>query len=96
MWRLVRCPPYAAGLALDGASSGLTFAALRSVPLFAVQAVGASNLGIVAVLTTIVLRVRLNRRDSAAVGGVVAGLVLLVPSARTRAPDRWWRPHRSP
>jgi drug/metabolite transporter (DMT)-like permease len=83
LWRLVRCPPYAAGLALDGASSGLTFAALRSVPLFAVQAVGASNLGIVAVLTTVVLRVRLRRRDWAAVGGVVAGLVLLVASTRT-------------
>jgi drug/metabolite transporter (DMT)-like permease len=86
LWRLVRCPPYAAGLALDGASSGLTFAALRSVPLFAVQAVGASNLGIVAVLTTVVLRVRLHRRDWAAVGAVVAGLVLLIASARTGPP----------
>ncbi|WP_231929683.1 hypothetical protein [Micromonospora inositola] len=38
-WRLVRCAPYAAGLALDGAWSGLTCTALRTVPLFAVQAV---------------------------------------------------------
>jgi len=90
LMRLVRCGPYAAGLALDGASSGLTFAALRSVPLFAVQAVGASNLGMVAVLTTVVLRVRLQRRDWAAVGAVVSGLVLLVVSARTGPPGAAW------
>jgi drug/metabolite transporter (DMT)-like permease len=84
--RLVSCGPYAAGLALDGASSGLTIAALRTVPLFAVQAVAASNLGIIALLTTMVLRARLRRHEWLAVGAVVGGLVLIVASARTGPP----------
>jgi drug/metabolite transporter (DMT)-like permease len=87
LWRLARCGPYAAGLALNGAASVLTFAALRSVPLFAGQAISAANLGIIALLTTIVLGVRLRRREWAAIGGVVAGLLLLVIAARTAPPN---------
>jgi drug/metabolite transporter (DMT)-like permease len=87
LWRLARCGPYAAGLALDGASSGLTFAALRSVPLFAVQAVGASNLSVIAVLTSLVLRNRLRVRDWLSVAAVVTGLLMLVVSAHTGPPD---------
>jgi drug/metabolite transporter (DMT)-like permease len=81
LWRLTRCGPYAAGLALDGASSGLTFAALKSVPLFAVQAVTSSNLSIIALLTTVVLRVRLAGRDWVAVAAVASGLLMLVVAA---------------
>ncbi|MCW3816682.1 hypothetical protein ONA91_19745 [Micromonospora sp. DR5-3] len=86
LWRLVRNGPYAAGLALDTASSGLTFTALRTVPLFAVQAVGAANLSLVALIAMLVLRVRLAARDWVAIGGVVAGLLLLVVSAGTSPP----------
>jgi uncharacterized membrane protein len=81
---LVTCGPYAAGLALDGASSGLTIAALRSVPLFAVQAVAASNVGIIALLATVVLRARLRRREWLAVGAIVAGLA----NDHQRGPDK--------
>jgi drug/metabolite transporter (DMT)-like permease len=81
LWRLTRCGPYAAGLALDGASSGLTFAALKSVPLFAVQAVTSSNLSIIALLTTLVLRIRLAGRDWVAVAAVASGLLMLVLAA---------------
>ena len=81
LWRLTRCGPYAAGLALDGASSGLTFAALKSVPLFAVQAVTSSNLSIIALLTTVVLRIRLAGRDWVAVAAVASGLLMLVLAA---------------
>jgi drug/metabolite transporter (DMT)-like permease len=88
LWRLARCGPYAAGLALDGASSGLAFAALRSVPLFAVQAVGASNLSVIAVLTTLVLRNRLRAREWLSVAAVVTGLLMLVVSAHTGPPGR--------
>ncbi len=87
LWRLLRNGPYAAGLALDGASSGLTFTALRTVPLFAVQAVGAANLSIVAFLAMLVLRVKLSVQDAVAIGGVIIGLVLLVISAVTGPPS---------
>jgi drug/metabolite transporter (DMT)-like permease len=86
LWQLARSGPYAAGLALDGASSGLAFVALRSVPLFAVQAVTASSLGAVALLATCFLRARLRRLEWLAIGALVAGLVLLVGSARTGPP----------
>ncbi|MEU8264249.1 hypothetical protein AB0C02_26940 [Micromonospora sp. NPDC048999] len=96
LYRLLRNGPYAAGLALDGASSGLTFTALRSVPLFAVQAVGAANLSIVAFLAMLVLRVKLSAQDALAIGGVIIGLVLLVISAVIGPPSEmpgvagWW------
>ncbi|MFC3502515.1 hypothetical protein ACFOOK_16270 [Micromonospora krabiensis] len=94
--RLVRNGPYATGLALDGASSLLTFTALRMLPIFAVQAVGAANLGMVALIAMIVLRVRLTALDWTAIAGVIAGLVLLVLSAEAGPPGEvpvsagWW------
>ncbi|MFI7608404.1 hypothetical protein ACIBTV_25090 [Micromonospora sp. NPDC049366] len=94
--RLVRNGPYATGLALDGASSLLTFTALRMLPIFAVQAVGAANLGMVALIAMIVLRVRLTVLDWTAIAGVIAGLVLLVLSAEAGPPGEvpvsagWW------
>ncbi|MEV4121625.1 hypothetical protein [Micromonospora sp. NPDC049645] len=94
--RLVRNGLYATGLALDGASSLLTFTALRTTPLFAVQAVQAANLGMVAVIALLVLRIRLGARDWVAIGAVVVGLVLLVITAASRPPGEapgsagWW------
>jgi drug/metabolite transporter (DMT)-like permease len=94
--RLVRNGLYATGLALDGASSLLTFTALRTTPLFAVQAVQATNLGMVALIALIVLRIRLGVRDWVAIGGVMIGLVLLVISTASGPPAEvtgsigWW------
>ncbi|MFE9191776.1 hypothetical protein ACFYL6_19420 [Micromonospora sp. NPDC007208] len=94
--RLVRNGLYATGLALDGASSLLTFTALRTTPLFAVQAVQATNLGMVALIALLVLRIRLGARDWVAIGAVVVGLVLLVITAASRPPGEvpasagWW------
>ncbi|GAB3938920.1 hypothetical protein [Micromonospora vulcania] len=94
--RLVRNGLYATGLVLDGASSLLTFAALRTTPLFAVQAVQAANLGMVAVIALFVLRIRLGVRDWVSIGAVVVGLVLLVTTAASRPPTEvsgsagWW------
>ncbi|MER7442606.1 hypothetical protein [Micromonospora avicenniae] len=94
--RLVRNGPYAVGLVLDGASSLLTFTALRILPVFAVQAVGAANLGMVAIIAMFVLRLRLTVRDWLAITGVIAGLVLLVLSAMAGPPGTvpgsagWW------
>ncbi|MEV0804862.1 hypothetical protein [Micromonospora sp. NPDC050200] len=96
LWRLLRSGPYAAGLALDGAASGFSFTALRTVPVFAVQAFGAANLSLVALMAMLVLHVRLTARDWLAIGGVVGGLLLLLISAGTGPPAEvtagagWW------
>ncbi|MEU6207882.1 hypothetical protein ABZ814_30370 [Micromonospora musae] len=96
LFRLVRNGPYAAGLVLDGVSSLLTFTALRILPVFAVQAVGAANLGMVAIIAMLVLRLHLTVRDWLAILGVIAGLVLLVLSAKAGPPGTvpgaagWW------
>ncbi|TDC36557.1 hypothetical protein E1211_13125 [Micromonospora sp. 15K316] len=96
LFRLVRNGPYAIGLVLDGASSLLTFTALRILPVFAVQAVGAANLGMVAIIAMLVLRLHLTLRDWLAILGVIAGLVLLVLSAKAGPPGTvpgaagWW------
>ncbi|HEX6498656.1 MAG TPA: hypothetical protein VF054_06440 [Micromonosporaceae bacterium] len=82
LWRLLHSPHYAAGLALDGCSFGLSLVALRSLPLFAVQAIIAANLAVVATLATLVLRVRLTVREWISVGAVVAGVALLVMAAQ--------------
>lgn len=96
LWRLLRSAPYAAGLALDGASSGFTYTALRTVPIFVVQSLGAANLTLVALVAMVVLQVRLTVLDWVAIGGVVTGLLLLLTSARAGPPAQatgwagWW------
>jgi drug/metabolite transporter (DMT)-like permease len=55
--------------------------ALRKLPLFAVQAMVAANLAVIAVLATVVIGARLTLREWLAVTGVVAGVGLLGSSA---------------
>jgi drug/metabolite transporter (DMT)-like permease len=55
--------------------------ALQRLPLFAVQAVVAANLAVIAVLSTAVIGVTLSLREWLAVTGVVAGVGLLGSSA---------------
>ena len=55
--------------------------ALRRLPLFAVQAMVAANLAVIAVLASFVIGVSLSWREWAAVIGVVAGVGLLGSSA---------------
>lgn len=88
LWRVLHSRYYVAGLVLNGASFAMSLVALRSLPLFVVEAIIASNLAVVAVLATSVLRTRLRIRDWLAVGGVIAGLVLLVLSVNPSAPER--------
>jgi drug/metabolite transporter (DMT)-like permease len=52
-----------------------------------VQAVVASNLSLVALLSTVALHARMRPREWMAVLGVVCGVVLLVSSTRTGPPD---------
>ena len=55
--------------------------ALQRLPLFAVQAMVAANLAVIAVLASLVIGVSLSWREWAAVTGVVAGVGLLGSSA---------------
>jgi drug/metabolite transporter (DMT)-like permease len=83
--RLVHSWRYVVGVGLDGAGFVLTLVAVRTLPLFVVQAVVASFLAVTAVLGAIFLRMPLTRRDKVALLVVLAGLVLVASSA---APDR--------
>ncbi len=84
--RLLRSWPYVLGLALDGLAFLLSLAALRSLPLFVVQAIVASFLAVTAVLGAVVLHMPLGRRDWIGLGVVILGLVLLGLSAAAEAP----------
>ena len=75
--RLARSPRYLLALALVVAGFGLSILALRSLPLFVVQAGRASSLAVTAVLSVLTLRIRLRRHEMVAVAGIVAGLLAL-------------------
>ncbi len=84
--RMLRSWPYLAGLALDGLAFVFSIAALRSLPLFAVQAIVASFLAITAVLGALMLHMPLSRRDKIGIAVVVLGLVLVALSAAEDRP----------
>lgn len=79
--RLARQPVFLAALTLNLAGFGLHVVALRSLPLFLVQAVIASSVAVTAVLSVRVFAVPLTLRQWGAVAAVVAGLALLAPTA---------------
>jgi drug/metabolite transporter (DMT)-like permease len=79
--RLLRSWQYLVGLALDGLAFVFSIAALRSLPLFAVQAIVASFLAITAVLGAVFLHMPLRRGDKIGVAVVILGLVLVGLSA---------------
>ena len=81
VWRLWAGRLYAAGLALDGAGFVASLLALRTIPLFVVESTIASSIAVTAILSTVVLRVRLRRREILALVGTGAGLVALAVSA---------------
>jgi hypothetical protein len=78
--RLLQSRTYVAALVLVAAGSALSLVALRSLPLFVVQAGRASSLAVAAVLATMVLGARLRWFDFAALLGIGTGLVLLALS----------------
>jgi drug/metabolite transporter (DMT)-like permease len=91
MLRLVKGWPYVVGLALDGLGFVLSLVALRSLPLYVVQAVVASFLAVTAVAGALVLGTRLRRLEGVALAVVVLGLTLVSASAApesARAPGR--------
>ncbi len=74
-WRFV------ASIVIDTLGFIAQLIALQRLPLFAVQAMVAANLAVIAVLTALVLKVTLSWREWLSVGGVVAGVGLLGSSA---------------
>ena len=75
--RLLGQVPFLAGTVLDVCGFAAELAALRSLPLFVVQAAVAANLAVTAVVAVRVLHVRLTAREWAAVAAVCAGLAML-------------------
>lgn len=86
MIRLAGQLPYVAGVALDLAGFVAELAALRSLPLFVVQAVIAANLAVTAVVAARVMRIRLSRAEGTAVAVVCTGLAMLGLSAGHESP----------
>jgi drug/metabolite transporter (DMT)-like permease len=78
---LLRRWPFVLGLLLDVAGFGAQLVALRSRPLFVVQAAQAGNLAVTAVACVPLLGVRLAPRHWAAVLAVSAGLAVLGASS---------------
>lgn len=79
--RLARSWQYLLGLALDGTAFLLSIVALRTLPLFTVQAIVASFLAVTAVLGAVVLKMPLTRADRIGVGVVILGLIMVASSA---------------
>ena len=84
--------PYLVGLALDLVGFATSVVALRTLPLFAVQAAVASSIAVTALLAHWTLGVALRRAELIAMVVLGAGLVLLAMSAqpeRAAAAPRW-------
>ena len=79
--RLLKAWPYVLGLVLDGVGFVLSLVALRSLPLYVVQAVVASFLAVTALTAALFLGTRLRRFEHVALTGVVLGLALVSLSA---------------
>lgn len=79
--RLARSWQYLLGLALDGVAFLLSIVALRTLPLFTVQAIVASFLAVTAVLGAVVLKMPLRTADRIGIGVVILGLILVASSA---------------
>ena len=79
--RLARSVPYVTGVSLDLAAFVASLVALRTLPLFLVQSVVASSVGVTAVIAAVV-GVRLRGREIASLIVLGAGLLLLASSAQ--------------
>ncbi|HEX9039452.1 MAG TPA: hypothetical protein VF838_00345 [Trebonia sp.] len=79
--RMLRQWRFVASVVIDLLGFIAQLVALRRLPLFAVQAMVAANLAVIAVLATVVIGATLSLREWLAVGGVVTGVGLLGSSA---------------
>ena len=81
LMRMLRQWRFVVSLCLDALGFVAQLIALQRLPLFAVQAIVAANLAVIAVVASLVIKVRLSWREWLAVTGVVAGVGLLGSSA---------------
>ncbi|MEO5722944.1 MAG: hypothetical protein ABIQ39_15395 [Ilumatobacteraceae bacterium] len=81
-------PVYVAGMALSIVAWILALYSLRSLPLFAVQAIAASSIGIVVLITWAIGGIAPTRRDVGLLIVLAAGLVMLAISAAPGHPHR--------
>ncbi len=72
---------FLASIAIDLVGFIAQLIALRQLPIFAVQAIMASNLAVTAVFASWLIKIRLDLREWLAVAGVVVGVALLGLSA---------------
>ena len=79
--RLSRQLPYLAGLGLDAIGFVASIVALRTLPLFVVQAAIAGSVGVTALASVFAFGFRLRASDVRAIGVLIVGLVLLGASA---------------
>ncbi len=79
--RMLRQWRFVVSLCLDLLGFIAQLIALQRLPLFAVQAIVAANLAVIAVVASLVIGVALSWREWLAVAGVVAGVGLLGSSA---------------
>ncbi len=79
--RLTRSLPYLVGLALDAAGFAAVVVALRTLPLFLVQAAVAASVGVTALTAARFLGVHPAPREKAALWALGAGLLLLAVAA---------------
>ena len=79
--RLSRQLPYLIGLALDAVGLIASLVALRTLPLFVVQAAIAGSIGVTALTAAVVFGFRLRASDIFAIAVLIAGLALLGVSA---------------
>jgi drug/metabolite transporter (DMT)-like permease len=86
--RLARQPLYIGALVVDAVGFACHLFALRTLPLFVVQAVIAGSVAVTAVTAAIVLRLRLRPRDWVALAAMVCGLGLLCASASGERAER--------
>ncbi|MCU1536400.1 MAG: hypothetical protein JWP82_751, partial [Humibacillus sp.] len=87
---------YAVGLGLDGLGFVASVAALRTLPLFLVESAVASSVAVTALLSVLVLGVRLRVAEMVALAAVAAGLVGLAlaaeegPASPVGTAATWW------
>jgi drug/metabolite transporter (DMT)-like permease len=84
--RLVRRRGYLLALTLVVTAFALSFFALRTLPLYVVQAGRASSLAVTALLAVVVLRARLSRLEVGAIAAVAGGVTLLAAGAGPQNP----------
>lgn len=76
---------YLAGLGLDGGAWALSLVALRSLPVYVVQAILASSLAFTVVFARIWQHTVLRGRDIAAIGALIPALAVVARAGREQA-----------